>query len=72
MTLNATTIASSASGRTKERGSHGSVFMSSNVARLRNFSTVLWVKPKSRLRCASEACDRCIAALTACVVVALP
>ena len=26
----------------------------------------------SRLNCASEACDRCIAALTACVVVALP
>lgn len=32
----------------------------------------LGLMPSSRLSCASEACDRCIAALTACVVVALP
>ncbi|WP_353647103.1 MBL fold metallo-hydrolase [Loktanella sp. 5RATIMAR09] len=29
-------------------------------------------RPNSLLRCVSEACDRCIAALTACVVVVLP
>jgi hypothetical protein len=32
----------------------------------------LGVDPRSRLSAESEACDRCIAALTACVVVALP
>lgn len=32
----------------------------------------LGVIPSSRLSAESEACDRCIAALTACVVVALP
>ena len=34
--------------------------------------TVLGVIPSSSLSLASEACARCIAALTACVVVALP
>src|SRR5690606_19904652 len=70
--LNATIAASSASDRTVERGSVGPVFKSSTVARLRHFATVLGLMPYSRLSCASEACDRCIAARTACVVVALP
>jgi hypothetical protein len=64
--------ASSASVRMVDRGSVGPVFRSSTVARLRHFATVLGLMPSSRLSCASEACDRCIAALTACVVVALP
>ena len=59
-------------GQTVERGSAGPVFLSSTVARFRHFATVLGLMPNSRLSCASEACDRCIAALTACVVVALP
>ena len=46
--------------------------MSSTVARFRHFATVFGLIPNSRLSCASEACDRCIAALTANVVVALP
>ena len=46
--------------------------MSSTVARFRHFATVLGLMPRSRLNCESEACDRSIAALTACVVVALP
>jgi len=58
--------------RTVERGSVGPVFISSAVARLRHFATVLGLMPNSRLSCESEACDRCIAAQTACVVVALP
>lgn len=36
------------------------------------FRHCLWVMPSSQLSVASEACDRCIAALTECVVVALP
>jgi hypothetical protein len=44
----------------------------STVARLRHFMTVLGLRPNSRLSCASEACYRCVAVLTACVVVALP
>jgi hypothetical protein len=55
-----------------QRGSVGPVFMSSTVARLRHFATVLGLIPSSRLSCASEVCDRRIAALTACVVVAQP
>jgi hypothetical protein len=39
---------------------------------LRHFATVFGLIPSSRLSVESEACDRCIAALTACVVVALP
>jgi len=65
-------MASSSSVRTVERGSFGPVFMSSTVARLRHFATVLGLIPSSRLSCASEACDRCIAALTAGVVVVQP
>jgi glycerate kinase len=53
-------------------GSVGPVFISATVARLRHFATVLGLMPSSRRSCASAACDRCIAALTACVVVALP
>ena len=68
----ATTIASSASVSTVERASVGPVFLSSTVARLRHFATVLGLMPNPRLSCASEACDRYIAALTACVVVVLP
>lgn len=48
------------------------VFKSSTVALLRHFATVLGLMPSSLLSCASEACNRCIAALTACVVAALP
>jgi hypothetical protein len=55
-----------------ERGSLGAVFMPSIVARLRHFATVFGLMPRSLLNCASDACDRCGAALTACVVVALP
>ena len=50
-------IASSASDRTVERGSDGAVFISSTVARLRHFATVLRLMPNSLLNCASEACD---------------
>lgn len=69
---NATTVASSTWVNTVDRGSDGPVFISSTVARFRHFATVLGLIPNSRLSCANEACDRCIAALTACVVVALP
>jgi len=69
---NATTIASSASVRVVERGAFGPVFRSSTVALFRHFATVLGLIPSSRLSVASEACDRCIAARTACVVVAHP
>ena len=47
-------------------------FISSTVARFRHLATVLGMMPSSLLSAESEACDRCIAALTACVVVALP
>ena len=36
------------------------------------FATVFGLMPDSLLSRANEACDRCIAVLTACVVVALP
>lgn len=45
---------------------------SSKVSRLRHLETVLTLIPSSRLNAALVACDRCIAALTACVVVAQP
>jgi hypothetical protein len=60
-------VASSASVRTVERGSFGPVLKYSTVARLRHFATVLGLIPSSLLSAAIEACDRCIAALTACV-----
>jgi hypothetical protein len=69
---NATTAASSASVKVVERGAFGPVFKSWTVVRLRHFATVFGFIPSSRLSVESEACDRCIAALTACVVVALP
>lgn len=62
----------STDAKTVERGSVDPVFISSTVARFRHFATVLGLMPNSLLSCASEACDRCIAVLTACVVVALP
>ena len=65
-------IASSDSERTVERGCFGPAFKSSTVVRLRHFATVLGLMPKALLSCASEACDLCIAALTAYVIVALP
>ncbi|NUB45623.1 hypothetical protein GEU84_014580 [Fertoebacter nigrum] len=46
--------------------------LSGTVARLRRFATVMGLIPRFRLSSACEACDRCVAALTACVVVALP
>ena len=54
----------------EKRGSRH--FKSSTVVRLRHFATVLGLIPSSRLSVASDACDRCITALTACVIVALP
>lgn len=60
-----------ASGSRSE-GGFGLVFTSSTVVRLLHLPTILGVIPNSRLSDASEACDRCIAARTACVVVALP
>jgi len=69
---NATTAVSSASLRTVERGCDGPVVISSTVARFRRFATVLGLVPGSLLCRASEACDHCTAALTACVAVALP
>jgi hypothetical protein len=68
---NATIAASSGSVKTVERGSVGPVFISSTVARFRHFATVFRLMPSSWLNCESEACDRFIAALTACVVVTL-
>ena len=59
-------------GQHVDRGSFGPVFMSSTVARFRHLATVFGLMPSSRLSAESEACDRCIAALTANVVVALP
>lgn len=67
----ATTVTSSASAGTIDRGSDGPVFISSNVACLRHVETVLGLMSSSRLSSASEGCDHFIAALTACVVVAL-
>ena len=64
-------MASSSSLRTVERGSLGPVFTSSTVWRLRHLATVLGLIPSSRLSSAIKACDHCIAALTAYVVVAL-
>jgi hypothetical protein len=58
--------------RTVDQGFFRLVFMSSTVARLRHFATVFGLMPNSRHNGASEACDHCIAGLTACVVVALP
>ncbi|EXL02361.1 hypothetical protein BG36_15240 [Aquamicrobium defluvii] len=54
------------------RFSVGPIFMSSGVGRFRHFATVFGLMPSSRLSYASEAWDRVVAALTACVVVALP
>ncbi len=53
---NATTIASSFSLRTVERGSFAPVFWPSTVLRLRHFATVLGVIPTARLSSAIEAC----------------
>lgn len=48
------------------------VLRSSTVALLHHLATVLGLIPNSGLSVASEACDCCIVARTACVVVALP
>jgi len=50
---NATTIASSASASTLERGSVGPVLVSSAVACFRRFATAFGVMPTSQLSCAS-------------------
>ena len=55
---NATMAASSASVRTVERSAFESVLKSSTVCRFRHFATVVGLIPSSRLRVASEACDR--------------
>jgi hypothetical protein len=60
-------IASSAWVSTVDRGARGPVLRSSTVVRFRHLETVFGLIPSSRLSVASEACDRCIAALTACV-----
>ncbi len=63
---------SSSSPRTVERGSLGPVLRSSTDCRLRHLATVFGSMPNSRPGSAVEACDRCIAALMACVAVAQP
>ena len=65
-------MASSPWLRTVERGSFGPVFRSSTDLRFRHSAAVFGVIPISRLNSVVEACDRRSAALTACVVVALP
>ena len=72
MTPECAIAASSASVRTVERGSFGPVLTSSTGAGFRHLATVFGIMPSSLLSAESEACDRCIAALTANVVVALP
>jgi len=67
-----TISASSCSLRTDDRRSFGPIGASSTVSRLRHFATVFGLIPYRRLSSAIEACDRCIAARTACVVAALP
>ena len=57
--------------RTVGCSSVGPVFILSTVARSLHFATVFGMMPSSRPNCVSEACDRCIAALTACLAVAL-
>ena len=59
-----------AQGTTIERGSPGPVVISSTDVRLRHFATVFGLIARSRLSVASEACDCCITARVACVVVA--
>lgn len=56
----------------EERGAFGPVFKSSTVTRFRSLGTVLRLPPSSRLTVAREACNRCIAARTTCVVAATP
>jgi hypothetical protein len=58
------------SGR-KIAASFGLVLKSSTVARVHHFAAIFGLMPNSTFNCASEACDRCIAALMANVVVAL-
>jgi hypothetical protein len=56
----------------RQRRSFGPIGASSTVSRLRHFATVFGLIPYRRLSSAIEACDRCIATRTACVVAALP
>jgi hypothetical protein len=70
MTPKSDIIASSSALRTVELGYVGPVLRSSTVSRLRHFATVLTLILSSRLSVAVVACDRCIAVLIACVVVA--
>jgi hypothetical protein len=65
------TIASSSGLRTLDRIS-GPIGASTTKSRFRHFATVFALRPCRALSTAIEAFDRCIAALTACVVVALP
>ena len=58
--------------RTVERGAFGPMGTSLTKARLRHLATVLWFSPYCAASSLSGAFDRCIAARTACVVVALP
>ena len=53
-----------------ERGAFDPVFKSSTVARFRHLATFFGLIPRARLSVASKACDPCIAAQTACIVVA--
>lgn len=64
-------MASSFSLRTIERGFCGPVLQPSTVSSLRHFVTALGSIPNPRFSSETEACDRCIAVLTDCVVVAL-
>jgi hypothetical protein len=66
-------IAASSSGvSTGDRASFGPIRLSSTLARLRHFRTVLGLIPKRSASAATEAFDRCHSARTACVVLAQP
>lgn len=66
---NGMNAASSDSVRVVEGVAFDPVFKSSTVARLHNFGTVFRLISSPRLSAEAEACDRCIAARTACAVV---
>src|SRR6516162_2120164 len=68
----ATAIASSSSAKTVERGSFGPMGASWTKDRFFHLATVLGLMPWRSASSLAVAFDRCIAALIACVVVALP
>jgi len=66
----ATQAASSVADRLAERTDRGPIGASSTLARVRHLRTVFLFTPYCSASSATEAFDRCIAFLTACVVVA--